>query len=177
MNVASLVGPACDGPVTIVVCGAAASTVQSHSAGVSSSTPSAFRARTYMVWSPSASPVTSYPEMQGTNAPASSAHSKLEPAWSDENVKLALDAAVSDSGPVSIVVSGRATRRQLRVAGVGSGFPAASIARTANVCSPSSSAGYWTAESHGSQLPSSSRHSNVVSVSEAVNVSWASGLP
>ena len=74
-------------------------------------------------------------------------------------------------------MSGRATTRHAWVAGDGSALPAASTARTRNVWSPSASAGYWTAESHGSNAPPSSAHSNVVPVSEAVNVRFASGLP
>ena len=90
VKVASRVGPDWAGPVTIVVSGADTSTVQSHSAGVSSSTPSAFLARTKSVWSPSAGTVTSCGETQATNGPASSAHSKLEPGWSEENAKAAV---------------------------------------------------------------------------------------
>ena len=63
------------------------------------------------MWSPSVSPLSSYGEAQAANGPPSSAHSNVEPAWSEENVKLAVGTVMSDSGPVSIVVSGRATTR------------------------------------------------------------------
>ena len=177
VNVAAFVGPDWLGPLAIVVCGAEASTLKSHAAGSSSAMPSALIARTSSVWSPSARSFTVCGEAHATNAPRSSEHSKVEPGWSDENVKPAVRVVMSDSGPVSIVVSGRATMLQAYVAGDASALPVTSIARTLNSWSPSGRPEYWIAESHGAQSPSSSAHSNVVPDSDAVNVKFASGLP
>ena len=53
VGVASFVGP--DGPLSIVVCGAAVSTVKAREAGVASTFPARSVARTSNVWAPSAS--------------------------------------------------------------------------------------------------------------------------
>ena len=104
VKVASWVGPEVGGPEAIVVCGAVASTVQVCSAGVASSTPSARRARTARVCSPSASAPTACGLVHALKAAPSSAHSNVTPGWSEEKVKL--------GGSPSSSVSGRATTRQ-----------------------------------------------------------------
>ncbi|MFP2964290.1 hypothetical protein ACLEPN_42955 [Myxococcus sp. 1LA] len=56
---------------------------------------------------------------------------------------VAVVAFVTAAGPLTMVVSGAvASTVHVRVAGVGSTLPAASTARTARVCSPSSSPVY-----------------------------------
>jgi hypothetical protein len=74
---------------------------------------------------------------QELNASVSRAHSKLEPASLEENLKSAVVFAVGSAGPESIVVSGGRSIVQAWVAGLWSVLPAASVARTAKVCSPS----------------------------------------
>jgi hypothetical protein len=73
-----------------------------------------------------------------------SEHSNEEPASSELKVKFAVVSAVLAAGPDSIVVSGAvlsggSTTVQLWAAGVASVLPAASVARTLNVWSPSAS--------------------------------------
>ena len=72
---------------------------------------------------------------QFRNGPPSSAHSKVEPAWSDVNSNLAVVLVVSESGARVIVVSGRATMLHSWRAGDPSRFPAASTARASNTWS------------------------------------------
>ena len=65
-------------------------------------------------------------------------------------------------GPAVIVVSGGVMSRvKLCVAGVGSTFPAASVARTLNVWSPSASTPGENGDAQVAYWPSSSLHSNV----------------
>jgi hypothetical protein len=74
--------------------------------------------------------------------PASIRHWNVEPLSLDVNVKLAeLDVDVPDGPPVIVVfgavVSGGGTSTvQVRLAGDPSVLPAASVARTENVCDP-----------------------------------------
>jgi hypothetical protein len=71
----------------------------------------------------------------------SSWHSKLEPASLEEKLKLAAVEEVVPDGPEVIevwgaVVSGAASTVQVRLAGVASVLPAASVARAEKVCVP-----------------------------------------
>ena len=129
VNRASALWVTGSGPVAMEVSGGS-STVQSYSAGESSSMPCAFRVRTNRVWSPSGTLVYSCGEEQTRKGPPSSAHSKVEPDWVDENVNPAVVLAVPDSGPLSMVVSGRSTTVQSCGAGESSRLPDASIAAT-----------------------------------------------
>jgi hypothetical protein len=71
------------------------------------------------------------------NAAPSSAHSKLEPVSLAENSKLALVLVVVGGGPKLMVVCGAVVSTvHVKVAGVGSAFPARSTARTSKVCAP-----------------------------------------
>ena len=64
-------------------------------------------------------------------------HSNVEPAFEASNVNDGEALLVAPVGPPVIVVSGAAVSTvNVRVAGEASTLPAASIARTANVCSP-----------------------------------------
>ncbi len=80
--------------------------------------------------------------MQEPQVPASSRHWKVEPVSVAVKVKLAaLDVTVPEVPPEIVVsgavVSGGGTSTvQVRAAGVASVFPAASVARTSNVCDP-----------------------------------------
>ena len=62
---------------------------------------------------------------------------------------------------------------QLRVAGVGSVFPAASVARTSKTCAPSESSVYVAGEEQPAKVPAPSRHSNVEPVSLEVKLKAA----
>ena len=75
--------------------------------------------------------------MHAAQLPASSLHSKLEPASVEAKPKLAEVLVVEAGGPLPIevsggVVSGGGVIVQIWEAGVGSGLPAASRARTEN---------------------------------------------
>jgi hypothetical protein len=77
-------------------------------------------------------------EAHAANGAVSSEHSKVDPVSVAENVKVADVLAVRPFGPESIVVSGGVTSTvQEWVAGVGSVFPARSVARTSKVWDPS----------------------------------------
>ena len=76
--------------------------------------------------------------MQVTYAPPSSEQSKVEPCSFDASSKLALETFVSAGGDDVIEVSGASCRpSRSKLAALASVFPAASVARTAKVCSPS----------------------------------------
>jgi hypothetical protein len=99
-------------------------------------------ARTSNVCDPFPRPETLRGEVHDAHDPASSRHWKVEPPSVAVNVKLAeLDVTVPE-GPSEIVVSGAVVSGggtstvQVRVAGVASVLPAASVARTSNVCDP-----------------------------------------
>jgi hypothetical protein len=121
------------GPLEIDVFGAVVSTVQVRFAGVASMFPTVSMARTENVCSPSPSPEYAFGEPHAAQEPASSLHSNV-PASLDENPNEAeLDPTVP-LGPLAIDVSGEPVSTvQVRLAGVASTFPTASIARTAKV--------------------------------------------
>src|SRR5688572_21352262 len=106
-------------------------------AGVSSLKLSGLVARTRNSWLPTATNGTAYVEIQVANGALSSEHSKVEPTWSAENSKSAVELVVGEGGPALIVVCGAATTVQLWVAGDWSVLPAASLARTSSWCAPS----------------------------------------
>ena len=69
-----------------------------------------------------------------------------------------------------IVVSGGVVSTEnVRLAGVGSGFPAESFARTSNVWLPSVSVEVVKGLVHGPHAPASTRHSNDAPPTDAVN--------
>ena len=110
-------------------------------------------------------------ELQVANSAASRRHSKLAPA-SLEKVKVGVSSLVGPAGPPSIAVSGACVSTvHVRLAGDPSVFPAASVARTWKVCSPSASALRTCGLVHEANVPSSSLHSNVaVSFAEKAKV-------
>ena len=92
----------------------------------------------------------------------SSEQAKLEPSSFDENSKLALASFVSAGGADVIVVSGGVVSIvQVKLAALASVFPAASVASTANVCSPSSRSEYETGLSQVAYSAPSSEHSKL----------------
>lgn len=77
-----------------------------------------------------------------------------------------------ESGSVSLSVGGAGavvSTIHVRVLGVGSVLPAASIARAARVCAPSASPVSSLGDRHAAQAPASSLHSNVDAASEEEN--------
>ena len=104
--------------------------------------PAASVARTLNVCDPFARPEYAFGEVQALQAPASSWHSNDEPVSDEVNVKLADAVVTVPLGPPVIVVSGGVVSGaatltvHVRVAGEASVLPAASVARTLNVCEP-----------------------------------------
>jgi hypothetical protein len=169
VGVATFVGPL--GPAVIVVSGARVSTVNDRVAGVASVLPAVSIARTSKVWSPSASEESVSGDVQLVHAPPSTRHSNVEPPWSAENAKSGVASGVGPLGPLSIVVCGAVVSRvKEREAGVGSVFPAASVARTSKVCGPSARAFSVRGDVQLAQAPPSTRHSNVAPGSSAEKV-------
>jgi hypothetical protein len=122
------------GVEVIDVFGGPVSIVQVWLAGVGSVLPTGSIARTCTVWLPSASPVYVLGLVQEANAPASSLHSNVLPASEEVKLKVALVWLVGLVGAEVIVVSGGvASTVHVYVAGVGSTFPAGSVALTSNV--------------------------------------------
>ena len=118
--------------------GATVSTVQVRVASVASALPAASVARTRKVWAPWARPVSVRGEVQASQAPSSSLHSKVASGVGRaENASVAVVDATVPVGPESIVVSGATVSTvQVRVASVASVLPAASVARTRKVWAP-----------------------------------------
>ena len=123
----------------IEVSGGAVSITQRRLAGVGSLFPAASVARTRNSCAPATRGPYSRGEVQGANAAASSEHSSRDPGSLPENAKLALWLLVGSAGPDSIAVSGGVTSIvHAYDAGLGSLFPAASVARTWKVWVPGS---------------------------------------
>ena len=79
---------------------------------------------------------------QAEKLPASILHSNVEFGSSDWRLNVGVGSDVVPMGPPAIVVSGGSvSTANARAAGVWSGFPAGSLARTASVWLPSASAG------------------------------------
>src|SRR5687768_1514289 len=163
-----------DGVASSVVSGAVVSTVQACCAGVPSVVPAPSVARTSKVWGPSASGPTGSGLVQGAQAPPSTRHSNVEPASSAENAKLGVSSLEGSAGAASSVVSGASVSTvHAWEAGVGSGLPAASVARTSKVWPPSASGPTGSGLVQGAQAPPSSRHWKVEPASLAEN--WKLG--
>jgi hypothetical protein len=80
------------------------STVKLREDGVASTFPAVSVARTSKVCAPSASAAVVWAELQEVQAPASTRHSNVEPAWSAENVNVGVESFVGPEGPLLIVV-------------------------------------------------------------------------
>jgi hypothetical protein len=94
------------GDAVIVVSGSVRSIVQAWVAGVASVFPAKSVALTSKVCEPAASPVYALGEVQEAKAPASSLHSKVEPASEELKEKLASVELVGSAGLLAIVVWG-----------------------------------------------------------------------
>src|SRR5690242_6262726 len=113
--------------------------------------------------SPSARLASVVGELQLAHPPPSRRHSKLAPS-SDAKAMLADAALVRAGGDDSIVVAGgSASTVQVRVAGVGSGFPAASMARTSKTWLPELSPDTLFGAAHGANAAPSTRLSKLAS--------------
>ncbi len=169
MGVLSEVG--LSGPEPIVVSGAWVSIVKLRLAADWSRLPAISVARTWKVCAPSASATVVCGEVQSENAALSSRHSKVAPVSLESKANVGVLSPVVPSGPLSIVVSGAwVSIVNVRVAGDGSMFPAESLARAANVWSPSASATVVCGEVQAAKAAASTRHSNVEPGSFAENV-------
>ena len=156
----SVVGPS--GPeITAGAGGGVVSTTNERDAGVASGLPRRSVARTSRVCSPSASAGVVNGELHAANVPPSSRHSNVL-ALSALNVNVGVASLVTPSGPESIVVLGAPVSiRKACVSGVGSTLPAASVARTENVCAPSARVPVVSGEVQAANVPPSTRHWNV----------------
>ena len=160
------------GPALIVVWGALVSTVMVRLAGLASVLPAASVARTSKVWGPSVSAAVVCGELQAVSAAESTRHSNVA-LDSEENSNVGVESPVSPLAPVSMVVSGGVVSIvQVWLAGVGSTLSAASMARTSNVCGPSTRSAKCLGASQGAKPPAASlsrRHSNRVCPAEVVS--------
>ena len=122
--------------------------------------------------------------MQAANAAPSSEHWNVEPCSSAEKLNVALVLLVSAAGapePIEVcgaVVSGGCWTVQLKLAGVASTLPSASIALTRKVCPPTLRPLYSIGVSHSANAAPSREHSKVGSTSLAwkVNEALVAGL-
>ena len=125
------------GFAVIVVFGAVRSIVQVKLAGVPSVFPAASVALTWKVCEPAARPLYVCGLVQAAKAAPSSEHWKLEPVSVELKLKLGPVELDGLDGVDVIVVSGAVSSIvHVYVAGVGSVFPTASVARTWKVCEP-----------------------------------------
>jgi hypothetical protein len=86
----------------------------------------------------------------------------MEPASLDRNARRGLAFAVRPEGPsVMVVWGGVESTMKDREDGVGSAFPARSLAVTKTVCGPSASGAVDSGEAHVDAAALSSRHANV----------------
>src|SRR5918998_2191183 len=157
-NEALVLVVAAGGAVVMVVCGAAVSTVIIRLAGLVSVLPAASVARTSNVCAPSENAPVVCGEVHAAKAAASTRHWKLAPA-SLENPNVGVESPVSPVGPESIVVCGAAVSTVIaRLAGLASVLPAASVARTSNVCAPSDNAPVVCGDVQAAKAAVSTRH-------------------
>ena len=110
-------------------------------AGEASVLPAASVARTLTVWPPSASAGVVHGLVHAVQAPLSTRHVNVEPASVEVKPNAGVASLVGPLGPEVIVVSGAVVSDgalivHVCVAGVASVLPAASVARTLNVCEP-----------------------------------------
>src|ERR671914_345926 len=97
--------------------------------------------------------------MQAAKAAPSSEHSKAEPDSLELKWNEALVLVVVAGGACEIVVCGAAVSTVIaRLAGLASVLPAASVARTSNVCAPSDNAPVVCGEVHAANAAVSTRH-------------------
>ena len=168
-KVASSVAMVPEGPESMTVSGAVVSTVKDLVAGVGSWFPAASSALKVAVWGPSERPVKDFGEVQSVKGSVSIRHWILavSPGLAELNRKVASSVAMVPEGPESMTVSGAvvSTVKDL-VAGVGSWFPAESMALTSKVWGPSVSAAIVSGLVQGEKASASTRHSKSAPGSE-----------
>jgi hypothetical protein len=170
VNVATALAVEDAGPELIVVFGALVSTVIDRLAGAPSTWPSPSTARTRNVCAPDESVEVVNGDGQFVNAPVSTEHWNVDGVSLDVNANVGVESFVGPLGPEVIVVSGAVVSAvNARVAGVGSVFPAGSVARTENVYGPSRSAAGVNGDAQAVYVLPSSEQANVEPVSLAVN--------
>ena len=103
--------------------------------------PAASVARTLTVWAPSLSAGVVHGLVHAFQAPLSTRHANVEPASVEVKANVAVASLVGSFGPEPMVVSGGVVSDgalivHVYVAGEASVLPAASVARTLNVCEP-----------------------------------------
>jgi hypothetical protein len=139
-------------------------------AGVPSTFPAASLARTLNVCEPSTSVEYGFGLVQGVNVRVSRAHSNVAVASGEVKLKLAVVALVVAAGLAVMLVSGATVSTvHVKLAGVPSTFPAASLARTLNVCEPSTSVEYGFGLVQAVNAGVSRAHSNEAVASGDVN--------
>jgi len=123
----------------IVVFGATVSTFHVRSAGEGSFVPAESFALTLNVCEPCGRLLYVFPEVQDDQLRSSSLHWKVAALSVEENRKVAEVEEVAPLGPPVMAVSGGRSIRHDQLAGVGSTFPARSLARARITCLPSES--------------------------------------
>jgi hypothetical protein len=150
------------GPEVIVVSGGVVSTVNERLAGDGSGFAAASIARTAKVCGPSVNALVVKGDVHDLNAAPSTLHSNVEPVSLEEKPNCGVGLVVSPLGPESMDVSGGPVSTvKDALAGVASVFPAASLARTWNVCGPSPNAGGVSGDVHGANAAESMLHSKL----------------
>ena len=118
-----------------VVSGGVVETLKLLAAGELSRLPAASVARTSNVCGPSARAAAVKGDVHSLNPPPSTLQANVAPGSGDENENVGVLSSVGPDGPAVIVVSGAAVSTvKLLPAGELSRLPAASVARTSNLC-------------------------------------------
>ena len=112
-------------------------------------------------------------DLHARQARRSSLHWNFEPASELRKVNLAVCDAVRSFGPVTIVVRGAIVSTFQAREATAEALPAASSARTRNVCGPCARPVKTRGEVQGAKSPPSRRHSKVVPPSSSVNAKVA----
>src|SRR3982074_1757354 len=117
--------------------GGVASTVHDREAGDASVLPAGSVVRTAYVWAPSARALSAFGDVHAVNGAPSRLQVNVTPALVPVKLKLVAGPVVVRDGRAVIVVWGTTVSMlQVRVAGLASTLPPASVARTCSVCEP-----------------------------------------
>jgi hypothetical protein len=179
VNVATGFGVEDGGPELIVVLGALVSTVIERLAGVWSRLPAGSVARTRNVCAPLDREDVVNGDEQEVKEAVSTEHWNVEPVSVEAKTNVGVESLVGPLGPEVNDVSGASVSTvKLRVAGLWSVFPAASVARTSKVWAPSASTAVVTGETQPAKAAPSTEHSKVEpdSLDENAKVGVESGV-
>ena len=145
--------------------------MKSRRAGLWSVLPTASRARTWNVCAPAGRTGAVKGVAHAAYSAVSSRHWNVALTSGDVKVKAGVLSSVAPEGPPVIVVCGASvSTTKLLLAGVGSGSPTASSARTSKVCAPFAREDVVYGVTQPVNAPASTRHWNVAAASEEVNV-------